>query len=80
MESPKNIKTIYDKLHLRETLANYEEWAIIGDLKAHNASCGKFSRKESNETFLTGGSLLLGLNLAGHSSRCRAQCLDYDIY
>lgn len=48
MESPENIKTIYDKLHLRETMANYEDWAIIGDLKAHNASCGKCSRIESN--------------------------------
>ena len=39
MESPENIKTIYAKLHLRETVANYEDWVIIGDLKAHNASC-----------------------------------------
>ena len=40
VESPENIKLIYDKLRLRETMANYPEWQIIGDLKAHNSTCG----------------------------------------
>ena len=42
MESPENIQTIYERLKLRETMANYEDWHIIGDLKAHNSSCGKY--------------------------------------
>ena len=42
MESPENIKTIYERLKLRETMAHYDDWHIIGDLKAHNSSCGKY--------------------------------------
>ena len=67
MESPENIKSIYDKLHLRETMAHYEDWAIIGDLKAHNASCGKCSRKSS----VGGGDDTVKTSLS--SLKCQAQ-------
>ena len=50
MESPENIQTIYERLKLRETMAQYKDWHIIGDLKAHNSSCGlpdKFGARHS---------------------------------
>ena len=40
IESPENIQTIYEKLKLRESMQNYKDWSIIGDLKAHNSTCG----------------------------------------
>ena len=42
VESYANIKMIYDKLKLRETMAHYEHWQLIGDLKAHNTTCGAY--------------------------------------
>ena len=42
VESYANIKMIYDKLKLRETMAHYENWQLIGDLKAHNTTCGAY--------------------------------------
>ena len=40
LESPDNIKLIYDKLRVRETMKHYSDWQIIGDLKANNSTCG----------------------------------------
>ena len=42
VESPENIQLIYEKLKLRECMQKYFDWHIIGDLKAHNSTCGMY--------------------------------------
>ena len=42
VESYTNIEMIYDKLKLRDTMSHYENWQLIGDLKAHNTTCGAY--------------------------------------
>ena len=42
VESYANMKLIYEKLRLRETMAHYPNWHLIGDLKAHNTTCGAY--------------------------------------